>query len=91
MLIQHIIGVLTIPSIPPSRDYENERGQAKPAPSIYLMKSARYLRRASLVPAIVERTKAKHSYQVPCAIALPILAGNPDHLAWIEAETAAHP
>lgn len=47
--------------------------------------------RASLVPAIVERTKAKHSYQVPCVIALPILGGNPDYLAWIEAETAPHP
>ena len=45
--------------------------------------------RASLVPAIVERTKADHPYDVPCVIALPILAGNPDYLAWIEQETAA--
>lgn len=44
--------------------------------------------RASLVPAIVERTKAEHSYDVPCVIALPIADGNPDYLAWIAQETA---
>ena len=45
--------------------------------------------RASLVPAIVERTKTDHPYEVPCVIALPILGGNPDYLAWIEQETGA--
>jgi periplasmic divalent cation tolerance protein len=45
--------------------------------------------RASLVPAIVERTKTDHPYEVPCVIALPILGGNPDYLAWIEQETRA--
>ena len=43
--------------------------------------------RASLVPAIVERTKADHPYDVPCVIALPIIGGNPDYLAWIRQET----
>jgi periplasmic divalent cation tolerance protein len=45
--------------------------------------------RMSLVPAIVERTKASHSYEVPCVIALPILGGNPEYLAWIGQETRA--
>lgn len=45
--------------------------------------------RVALIPAIVERTKAEHSYQVPCVIAMPILAGNPDYLAWIGEQTAA--
>ncbi len=45
--------------------------------------------RASLVPAIVERTKTDHPDEVPCVIALPILGGNPDYLAWIEQETRA--
>jgi periplasmic divalent cation tolerance protein len=44
--------------------------------------------RASLVPAIIERTKAVHPYDVPCVIALPIQAGNPDYLAWIAQETS---
>ena len=43
--------------------------------------------RASLVPAIVERTKAEHSYDVPCVIALPIVQGNPEYLDWIRAST----
>ena len=44
----------------------------------------------ALVPAIAERANAEHPYDVPCMIALPILAGNPDCLAWIERETARH-
>lgn len=43
--------------------------------------------RTALVPAIVERVNAGHPYDVACVIALPILAGNPDYLAWIERET----
>jgi periplasmic divalent cation tolerance protein len=43
--------------------------------------------RRSLVPAIVERTKQLHSYEVPCVIALPLVGGNPDYLRWITQET----
>jgi periplasmic divalent cation tolerance protein len=43
--------------------------------------------RTALVPAIVERARADHPYDVPCVIALPILSGNPDYLAWIGHET----
>lgn len=43
--------------------------------------------RASLVPAIVERTDAEHPYDVPCVIALPIVQGNPAYLEWIVAST----
>ena len=45
--------------------------------------------RGSLVPAIIERTKASHPYEVLCVVALPILDGNPDYLTWIEQETHA--
>src|SRR4051794_15987781 len=31
--------------------------------------------RRSLVPAVVARTRALHSYEVPCVIALPLLGG----------------
>jgi periplasmic divalent cation tolerance protein len=44
--------------------------------------------RESLVPAIVARAQAEHSYDVPCVIALPVLAGNPAYLDWVRAETA---
>jgi len=43
--------------------------------------------RASLVPAIIERTDAEHPYQVPGIVAVPMLASSPAYLAWIAAET----
>ena len=43
--------------------------------------------RRSLVPAIVERTTELHPYDVPCVIALPLVAGSPAYLRWIAEET----
>ena len=43
--------------------------------------------RASLVPAIIERTNAELPYDVPCVIALPIEHGNPAYLDWITEST----
>jgi len=43
--------------------------------------------RTSLVPAILERTKTEHPYDVPCVIALPIIEGNPAYLEWIKEST----
>jgi periplasmic divalent cation tolerance protein len=43
--------------------------------------------RDDLVEALIAEVKAAHSYQVPCVVALPIVAGAPDFLAWIAAET----
>lgn len=42
----------------------------------------------ALVERLTARVKALHSYAVPCVVALPIKAGNPDYLAWIGKETA---
>ena len=39
--------------------------------------------RADLVPAVLERTRAEHPYEVPCVLALPVEQGNPDYLAWV--------
>lgn len=44
--------------------------------------------RAPLVAGLVARVKAMHSYEVPCAISLPILDGNPDYLRWLGEETS---
>jgi len=44
--------------------------------------------RAALVDALTARVKELHSYTVPCVVAIPIAAGNPDFLRWIEDETA---
>lgn len=43
----------------------------------------------NLIDALTARVKALHSYTVPCVVAWPIAAGNPDFLAWIGAETPA--
>ena len=44
--------------------------------------------RAVLFPEIVKLVKGIHSYEVPEIIALPIVDGNADYLAWIDKETA---
>ena len=43
--------------------------------------------RASLVEEVTSLVKAVHSYDVPEVIALPIIGGNPEYLAWIDTET----
>ena len=43
--------------------------------------------RAALVPAIIDRTNAEHPYDVPGVVALPITAGNPAYLDWINNST----
>lgn len=44
--------------------------------------------RATLVEALIARVKALHSYDCPCVVAVPIVAGNPDYLDWLGRETA---
>lgn len=44
--------------------------------------------RAELVEPLIDRVKALHSYSVPCVVALPILEGNPEYMAWLASETA---
>jgi periplasmic divalent cation tolerance protein len=39
---------------------------------------------AVLLPKIIERVKALHSYTVPEIIALPIVGGNREYLDWID-------
>ncbi len=43
--------------------------------------------RMSLVDRVVERVRERHPYEVPCVIALPVVGGNPDYVAWVLAET----
>ena len=39
------------------------------------------------VDALIARVRELHSYDVPCVVELPLARGNPDYLAWIEAES----
>jgi periplasmic divalent cation tolerance protein len=38
--------------------------------------------RAALLPVVMERLRALHSYEVPAMLVLPIAGGNDDYLAW---------
>ena len=50
---------------------------------LIIMKSRR-----TLFQKIEERVKALHSYDVPEIIAVPIVDGSEDYLAWIDASTS---
>jgi periplasmic divalent cation tolerance protein len=43
--------------------------------------------RRSLVPAVIERTRELHAYDIPCVIALSLTGGSPEYLRWIVGET----
>ncbi|MBF0335590.1 MAG: divalent-cation tolerance protein CutA [Alphaproteobacteria bacterium] len=43
--------------------------------------------RDDLVPDLVGRVRALHSYACPCVVATPIEGGNSDYLDWIDRET----
>lgn len=44
--------------------------------------------REDLVEKAIDRVRELHSYDCPCIVALPIVAGNPAFLDWIDEETA---
>ena len=44
--------------------------------------------RAALLPELTDIVKKAHSYSVPEIVALPIVAGNPDYLDWLDQETS---
>ncbi len=43
---------------------------------------------AERVTDVIARVKALHTYEVPCAISIPVLAGNQDYLSWIGGNVA---
>jgi periplasmic divalent cation tolerance protein len=45
--------------------------------------------RRALVAEVVAHVAAVHPYDVPCVIALPLVGGAPEYLAWVRAETRA--
>ena len=44
--------------------------------------------REDLVEKVIDRVRELHGYDCPCIVALPIVAGNPAFLDWIDGETA---
>lgn len=58
-------------------------GEVREAPETLMVAKTR----TENVEAVIARVKAEHSYSCPCVVALPIEAGNPAYLDWIQAET----
>ena len=44
--------------------------------------------RLSLVDAVVATVRAVHSYDSPEILAVPVTAGDPDYIAWLEREAS---
>ena len=42
------------------------------------------------VPALTDRVKALHSYEVPCVVEIPLGRGNADYFGWIVSESDAN-
>ena len=45
--------------------------------------------RETLAQALINRVRELHTYEVPCIVVLPITAGLPAFLRWIDDETSA--
>jgi periplasmic divalent cation tolerance protein len=45
--------------------------------------------RGPLLPRLCRRVRQLHPYELPCIIALPLVGGDPDYLAWLADETAS--
>ena len=43
----------------------------------------------SVLDALVARIRELHSYECPAIVAIPVLGGNPEFLAWVASETSA--
>jgi periplasmic divalent cation tolerance protein len=43
--------------------------------------------RSELIQAVIEGIRQAHNYQVPEIIVFPIIAGNPEYLAWLAENT----
>lgn len=46
--------------------------------------------RDDLAESLTARIKQLHSYECPCVVAVPIVTGNADFLAWIDTETESN-
>ena len=69
--------------IPKRSSFFNWQGKIeKDKETLLLIKSSK-----PLLPGIIKEVKAKHSYDIPEIIALPIIAGSEDYLKWIDIET----
>lgn len=60
------------------------QGQVEAAPEAVLLAKTTQAR----LPELEVLVKQLHSYQCPCIVALPLLAGSAEYLAWLRAQVA---
>ena len=69
--------------VPGMRSIYRWQGNIESAEEVVLIAKTRQ----DLTHALLDRVTALHSYDVPCAVVLPVIDGLPDFLRWIDAET----
>lgn len=69
-----------VTALPGARSVYRWQGNVEHADECVLLIKAR----AADYPALEQRLLALHPYDVPELLALPVLAGNPAYLAWLE-------
>jgi periplasmic divalent cation tolerance protein len=75
--------VACVNSIPGVRSFFYWEGRVQDAAEVLLICKSRM----TLMEKVIERVRSLHSYTVPEIIALPIVAGLPDYLAWVNDAT----
>jgi len=79
LLEEHVAACVNV--LPVERSYYWWQGAIQAsAEYLLLIKST-----ATLFPAVEQAIRRMHSYEVPEVIALPVLAGSADYLAWLRA------
>lgn len=69
--------------VPGIRSIYRWEGKVEDGPELLLVIKTR----RTLVDAVQTRLRALHSYSVPELIAMDVVGGNPDYLAWVAAST----
>jgi len=81
LVAEHLVACVN--SIPGVRSFFFWEGRTQEAAEALLVCKTR----RELMEKVIERVKELHSYTIPEIIALPIVAGLPDYLAWVNDST----
>ena len=83
LLSERLIACANI--FPPHQSHYRWQGKIEKTNEV----AAIFKTQAVLSEKLMARVKALHPYETPCILALPVLAGDSNFLAWIAAETTA--